>query len=235
MVTPFGPDGDLDLDAARALARHLVANGSEGLVLAGTTGEEPTVNDVERVQLIEAVVDEVGDRASVIATTGTYDTRHSVHLTREARAAGADALPGRHAVLLEAAGRGHLPPLPRHRRRRRRPADRRLQHPAAGRHQPAARAAAAPRRDRQRDRRQAGDHRHRPGAAHRRRRPRAVRRQRRPAGAVRRDRRRRRHLRRLARGGQRHAGAGRSLRRRRHGSRPGARRRAVAALRRASR
>jgi len=91
MVTPFGPDGDLDLDAARALARHLVANGSEGLVLAGTTGEGPTVNDVERVQLIEAVVDEVGDRASVIATTGTYDTRHSVHLTREARAAGADA------------------------------------------------------------------------------------------------------------------------------------------------
>ena len=91
MVTPFGPDGDLDLDAARALARHLVANGSEGLVLAGTTGEGPTVNDVARVQLIEAVVDEVGDRASVIATTGTYDTRHSVHLTREARAAGADA------------------------------------------------------------------------------------------------------------------------------------------------
>ena len=75
MVTPFGPDGDLDLDAARSLARHLVANGSEGLVLAGTTGEAPTVNDVERVQLIEAVVDEVGDRASVIATTGTYDTR----------------------------------------------------------------------------------------------------------------------------------------------------------------
>ncbi len=91
MVTPFGPDGDLDLDVARSLARHLVANGSEGLVLAGTTGEGPTVNDVERVQLIEAVVDEVGDRASVIATTGTYDTRHSVHLTREARAAGADA------------------------------------------------------------------------------------------------------------------------------------------------
>jgi 4-hydroxy-tetrahydrodipicolinate synthase len=91
MVTPFGQDGDLDLDVARSLARHLVDNGSEGLVLAGTTGEGPTVNDVERVQLIEAVVDEVGDRASVIATTGTYDTRHSVHLTREARAAGADA------------------------------------------------------------------------------------------------------------------------------------------------
>jgi 4-hydroxy-tetrahydrodipicolinate synthase len=90
MITPFGADGELDLDVARALARHLVAHGSEGLVLAGTTGEGPTVTDDERVRLVEAVVDEVGDRASVIATTGTYDTRHSVHLTRETRAAGAD-------------------------------------------------------------------------------------------------------------------------------------------------
>src|SRR3954468_14148009 len=91
MITPFGADGELDVDVARSLARHLVAHGSEGLVLAGTTGEGPTVTDEERIRLIEAVVDEVGDRASVIATTGTYDTRHSVHLTREARAAGADA------------------------------------------------------------------------------------------------------------------------------------------------
>ena len=91
MVTPFAADGELDLDVARSLARHLVAHGSEGLVLAGTTGEGPTVTDDERIRLVEAVVDEVGDRASVIATTGTYDTRHSVHLTREARAAGADA------------------------------------------------------------------------------------------------------------------------------------------------
>src|SRR4051794_970188 len=90
MITPFGADGDVDLDVARALARHLVAHGSEGLVLAGTTGEGPTVTDEERIRLIEAVVDEVGDRASVIATTGTYDTRHSVHLTRLARSAGAD-------------------------------------------------------------------------------------------------------------------------------------------------
>jgi 4-hydroxy-tetrahydrodipicolinate synthase len=91
MITPFGADGELDVDVARALARHLVAHGSEGLVLAGTTGEGPTVTDEERVRLVEAVVDEVGDRASVIATTGTYDTRHSVHLTRETGAAGADA------------------------------------------------------------------------------------------------------------------------------------------------
>ena len=90
MITPFGADGELDVDVARALARHLVAHGSEGLVVAGTTGEGPTVTDEERVRLVEAVVDEVGDRASVIATTGTYDTRHSVHLTRETRAAGAD-------------------------------------------------------------------------------------------------------------------------------------------------
>src|SRR3954447_19316004 len=90
MITPFGADGELDVDVARSLARHLVAHGSEGLVLAGTTGEGPTVTDDERVRLVEAVVDEVGDRASVIATTGTYDTRHSVHLTRETRAAGAD-------------------------------------------------------------------------------------------------------------------------------------------------
>ena len=124
MVTPFGPDGDLDLDAARALARHLVANGSEGLVLAGTTGEGTTVNDVERVQLIEAVVDEVGDRASVIATTGTYDTRHSVHLTREARAAGADAF----LVVTPYYSKPPAEGIYRHfradRRRRGRPADR---------------------------------------------------------------------------------------------------------------
>jgi 4-hydroxy-tetrahydrodipicolinate synthase len=90
MVTPFGPDGGLDLDVARQLARHLVNHGSEGLVLAGTTGEGPTVSDGERVSLIEAVVDEVGGRVPVIAGTGTYDTRHSVHLTRDAVSAGAD-------------------------------------------------------------------------------------------------------------------------------------------------
>jgi 4-hydroxy-tetrahydrodipicolinate synthase len=90
MVTPFGPDGALDLDVARRLARHLVDHGSDGLVLAGTTGEGPTVSDRERVALVEAVVDEVGARATVIAGTGTYDTRHSAHLTRDAAAAGAD-------------------------------------------------------------------------------------------------------------------------------------------------
>ena len=88
MATPFAADGSLDLDAARALARYLVAHGSEGLVLAGTTGEGPTLTDGEKLALFEAVLDEVGSDARVIANTGTYDTAHSVHLTREARQLG---------------------------------------------------------------------------------------------------------------------------------------------------
>ena len=85
MATPFAADGSLDLDAARALARHLVEHGSEGLVLAGTTGEGPTLTDREKLALCEAVLDEVGSDARVIANTGSYDTAHSVHLTRGAR------------------------------------------------------------------------------------------------------------------------------------------------------
>ena len=92
MVTPMHPDGSLDLDGARALARHLIANGSEGLVLAGTTGEGSTLTDAEKLALFEAVVDELGGSASVIANTGTYDTAHSVHLTREAARIGVDAM-----------------------------------------------------------------------------------------------------------------------------------------------
>jgi 4-hydroxy-tetrahydrodipicolinate synthase len=88
MATPFAADGSLDLDAARTLARHLVEHGSEGLVLAGTTGEGPTLTDREKLALFDAVLDEVGSDARVIANTGTYDTAHSVHLTREARQLG---------------------------------------------------------------------------------------------------------------------------------------------------
>src|ERR1700710_1863333 len=88
MVTPFGPDGALDLDAARSLARHLVEHGSEGLVLAGTTGEGPTLSDREKLSLFAAALDEGGADARVIANTGTYDTAHSVQLTREARQIG---------------------------------------------------------------------------------------------------------------------------------------------------
>ena len=88
MATPFAADGSLDLDAARALARYLVAHGSEGLVLAGTTGEGPTLNDREKLALFDAVLDEVGSEVRIVANTGTYDTAHSVHLTRESRQIG---------------------------------------------------------------------------------------------------------------------------------------------------
>jgi 4-hydroxy-tetrahydrodipicolinate synthase len=91
MVTPFAEDGSLDLHGARSLARWLVDHGSDGLVLAGTTGEAPTLRDDEKLALWEAVLDEVGGDAHVIAGTGTYDTAHSVHLTREAARIGVEA------------------------------------------------------------------------------------------------------------------------------------------------
>jgi 4-hydroxy-tetrahydrodipicolinate synthase len=92
MVTPFGEDGGVDLDAARRLARHLVEHGSHGVVVAGTTGENPTLTDAEQLELLRAVVDEIGDEATVICGTGTNDTRHSVELTVASADAGADAV-----------------------------------------------------------------------------------------------------------------------------------------------
>ncbi|MBA2742648.1 MAG: 4-hydroxy-tetrahydrodipicolinate synthase [Actinobacteria bacterium] len=91
IVTPFKADGSVDLDAFRRLASHLVASGSDGLVVTATTGESPTLSDEERFALYEAAVDEVGDRASVAAGTGTYSTEHSVHLTQRAHEIGVDA------------------------------------------------------------------------------------------------------------------------------------------------
>jgi len=90
MVTPFGDDGAVDLDAARRVARHLVETGSDGIVVCGTTGEGPTVNDREKLDLFETVVSEVGATATVIANTGTYDTHHSAQLTASALACGVD-------------------------------------------------------------------------------------------------------------------------------------------------
>jgi len=90
VVTPFRADGSLDLDSFRALARYLVANGSDGLVVTGTTGESPTLSDTEREELWAAALEEVGDRATVVAGTGTYSTEHSVHLTARAHALGVD-------------------------------------------------------------------------------------------------------------------------------------------------
>jgi 4-hydroxy-tetrahydrodipicolinate synthase len=88
IVTPFKADGSVDIQAFRALAAYLVANGSDGVVVTGTTGESPTLSDDERFQLYEAAVDEVGDRATVVAGTGTYATAHSVHLTARAHELG---------------------------------------------------------------------------------------------------------------------------------------------------
>jgi 4-hydroxy-tetrahydrodipicolinate synthase len=92
MVTPFGDDGAVDLAAARELARRLVDSGSHGLVVAGTTGESPTLSDAEKLELLQAVLDEVGDRATVVSGTGTNDTRHAAELTAAARRLGAHAV-----------------------------------------------------------------------------------------------------------------------------------------------
>jgi 4-hydroxy-tetrahydrodipicolinate synthase len=92
MVTPFRADGTVDLERFGELATFLVENGSEGLVVCGTTGESPTLTDGEKLDLFRAAVETVGDRATVIAGAGTYDTGHSVHLTREATALGVDGI-----------------------------------------------------------------------------------------------------------------------------------------------
>jgi 4-hydroxy-tetrahydrodipicolinate synthase len=91
MATPFGESGEIDLDAARRLASHLLEHGSHGLVIAGTTGECPTLTDEEDIVLLRAVREEVGDEPLLICGTGTNDTRHSGELTKMAAEAGADA------------------------------------------------------------------------------------------------------------------------------------------------
>jgi 4-hydroxy-tetrahydrodipicolinate synthase len=92
MVTPFEADGAVDLAAARRVARYLIEHGSHGLVVAGTTGEAPTLSDDEQLDLLGVVLDEVGDVATVICGTGSNDTRHSAYLTAEACRAGAHAV-----------------------------------------------------------------------------------------------------------------------------------------------
>ncbi len=89
IVTPFRDDGAVDFDAFQRLAAYLVDNGSDGIVVAGTTGESPTLDDDERIDLIRAGVEAVGDRATVVAGTGTNDTRHSVRMTEAAHDVGA--------------------------------------------------------------------------------------------------------------------------------------------------
>jgi 4-hydroxy-tetrahydrodipicolinate synthase len=92
VVTPFRAGGAVDLERFRELATFLVDNGSDGLVVCGTTGESPTLSDEEKLALFGAAVDAIGGRATVIAGTGTYDTAHSAALTREATELGVDGI-----------------------------------------------------------------------------------------------------------------------------------------------
>jgi 4-hydroxy-tetrahydrodipicolinate synthase len=91
MATPFREDGAVDNDGARRLAAHLLEHGSHGLVLAGSTGECPTLTDGETIELLRAVRQEVGDEIPLVVGTGTNDTRHSCELTKMAADASANA------------------------------------------------------------------------------------------------------------------------------------------------
>jgi 4-hydroxy-tetrahydrodipicolinate synthase len=92
MVTAFDEDGGLDLPGCRSIARHLVEHGSDALVLAGTTGESPTLSDSEKLAILAAVREELGSEVPLIVGTGSNDTRHSVELTRAAGDGGADGV-----------------------------------------------------------------------------------------------------------------------------------------------
>ena len=92
MVTPFAPDGSLDLDAAARVALHLADHGHDGVVVSGTTGESPTTTTQEDGQLLRAVKEAVGDRLKIVAGVGTNDTRHSVELAQQVNEIGADGV-----------------------------------------------------------------------------------------------------------------------------------------------
>ena len=92
IVTPFRADGSVDLDAFRSLAGFLIDNGSDGIVVAGTTGEAPTLTDDERLELVAAAVETAEGRGTVVAGTGTYSTAHSIHLTQRAHELGVDGI-----------------------------------------------------------------------------------------------------------------------------------------------
>jgi 4-hydroxy-tetrahydrodipicolinate synthase len=92
MVTPFHADGRVNEDAAVALARHLLANGSHGLVVAGTTGEAATLTDDEQVRLVELIATEAGSEGAIVAGAGSNDTRHAIELTERVVGAGAEAV-----------------------------------------------------------------------------------------------------------------------------------------------
>jgi 4-hydroxy-tetrahydrodipicolinate synthase len=92
MVTPFDAGGQVDYAKAATLAKRLIDRGNDALVIAGTTGESPTLSDVEKVKLFRAVKEAVGTSGKIIAGTGTYDTAHSIHMSKEAHRAGCDGL-----------------------------------------------------------------------------------------------------------------------------------------------
>ena len=92
MATAFHDDGSVDLDGTARIAHHLVENGNDGVVVSGTTGESPTTSVAEDGQILQAVVDAVGDRASVIAGVGTNATAHSVELAEQAAKIGVDGV-----------------------------------------------------------------------------------------------------------------------------------------------
>jgi len=92
MVTPFDQNGDVDFDATRALVNYFIENGTDGLVVAGTTGESPTLSTEEKIELFKFVVDVVGGRIPVIAGTGSNNTRASISLTKQAEATGVDGI-----------------------------------------------------------------------------------------------------------------------------------------------
>lgn len=91
MATVFDVDGEVDVAETRKLARYLVEHGSHGVVVSGTTGESPTLEDEEKLELLEAVLTEIGDEATVIFGSGSNDTRHSIELTKAGAQAGAHA------------------------------------------------------------------------------------------------------------------------------------------------
>ncbi len=92
LATPFAPDGSLDLAAAARLATHVIDAGCDGVLVSGTTGEAPTTTDAEKLALLRAVLEAVGDRARVVAGAGSYDTAHSVRLAKACAAEGAHGL-----------------------------------------------------------------------------------------------------------------------------------------------
>ena len=180
IATPFREDGGVDFDAFQRLALYLVENGSDGLVVAGTTGESPTLDDDERIDLIRA-----GGRSGRRSRDRPRRHRHERHAPLDPHDRGGAQgrrrrVPRRHAVLQQAAAARHRRAL-RGGREGERPPDRRLQHPEPRRRQHRARDDLAPRRDRDGASGQAGKRRPRAGAAHRGERARPLRRRRRPA------------------------------------------------------